>query len=74
MYVDLAAPEAAPLVSLLHGIPSALQFVLDNSLNNMKSIGSTTMGMGAVCTARQSNFMLTASYSYLFPLDATRHH
>lgn len=52
MNVDLAAPEAAPLVSLLHGIPSALQFALDNNLNNVKAIGSTTMGMGAVCADR----------------------
>lgn len=41
-YLDLGAPEAEPIVALLRGIPSALQFVLDNNLSHFRSPGLTS--------------------------------
>ena len=49
--LDLAAPEARPIVRLLEGMGSALRFVLDHSLDHMKALGFTTASFCATLCA-----------------------
>ena len=47
-YLDLTAPEAEPIVALLHGIPSALRFALDHNLNHFKVTAFNTRSNATV--------------------------
>ena len=49
--LDLAAPEARPIVRLLEGMGSALRFTLDHSLDHMKALGFTTASFCATVCA-----------------------
>lgn len=40
--LDLTAPEATPIVTLLENMPSTLRFVLDNNLSHARDFGFTT--------------------------------
>ena len=50
--LDLAAPAAAPIVTMLKDIPSTLQFMLEHSLMHMECLGSTTGAMISVSEAQ----------------------
>ena len=49
--LDLTAPEAAPIVRSLEGMPSTLRFILDNDLSFLKDMGYTTASMCALTCA-----------------------
>eukprot|EP01051_Picozoa_sp_SAG22_P016103 SAG22_NODE_2212_length_2831_cov_2.290996_1_plen_646_part_10 len=49
--IDLTVPEAAPIVALLRGIPSALKFCLAHPLNHIKPIALDTVPMCAMICA-----------------------
>lgn len=42
--LDLAAPEAAPIVQLLEGMPSALQFALAHPVSHVRDLGMMSAG------------------------------
>ena len=49
--LDLAAPEAQPIVRLLEGMGSALRFGLEHSLDQVKAMGFTTASFFATVCA-----------------------
>lgn len=59
-YINITAPGAEPIVKLLREIPSALQFVLDHPLDNVKSIGQTT---ASLCTVSQLVIFIALHYA-----------
>ena len=54
--LDLAAPAAAPIVTMLKDIPSTLQFMLEHSLMHMECLGSTTESVISVSDATPTGF------------------
>ena len=52
--LDLAAPAAAPIVTMLKDIPSTLQFMLEHSLMHMECLGSTTVASLTVISVSEA--------------------